>query len=83
MVGAKGALEEVRWKDLRVGDIVKISKGEPLPADLVQLASSEEQGNSYIDTCDLDGETNLKIKSSLSVTVHATSPTAATACTRP
>ena len=79
MVGAKGALEEVRWKDLRVGDIVKISKGEPLPADLVQLASSEEQGNSYIDTCDLDGETNLKIKSSLSVTVHATSPTAASA----
>lgn len=62
------------WKDIKVGDIIKVHKGEPLPADVVQLSSSEEQGTSYIDTCDLDGETNLKIKSSLSLTVHATKP---------
>ena len=150
------------WKDLRVGDIVWIKKGQEVPADLVQLSSSDEQaahgfflrlkihplcdpfpsfslhlffspafppsppspslghlfarslsvlppslplpslppslslaqvstsvtklvvsdasfllcsgqGVSYVDTCNLDGETNLKIKSSLSVTNFANS----------
>jgi phospholipid-transporting ATPase len=74
VVGERGAMAKKAWKDLRVGDIIKVSKGEPLPADVVQLSSSEDQGSSYIDTCDLDGETNLKIKSSLSTTVHATKP---------
>ena len=71
VVCQRGAIENRSWKDLKVGDIVRVNRGQPLPADVVQLSSSEEQGNSYIDTCDLDGETNLKIKSSLSVTVHA------------
>jgi magnesium-transporting ATPase (P-type) len=31
------------------------------------------QGISYIDTCNLDGETNLKIKTSLNVTNFANS----------
>lgn len=57
------------WRDLRVGDIVWIKKGAEVPADVVQLASSEEEGGSYVDTCNLDGETNLKIKSSLAATV--------------
>ncbi len=31
------------------------------------------QGGSYIDTCNLDGETNLKIKTSLTITRDCTS----------
>jgi len=30
------------WRDLRVGDIVWIKKGSEVPADVVQLSSSEE-----------------------------------------
>ncbi|EKX35443.1 hypothetical protein GUITHDRAFT_146465 [Guillardia theta CCMP2712] len=53
------------WKELVVGTMVKVGKDEPLPADVVVLCSSEEGGACYIDTCDLDGETNLKLKSSV------------------
>lgn len=32
------------------------------PADLLLISSSEPQGMTYIETSNLDGETNLKIK---------------------
>ena len=50
------------WKDVKVGDIVKILKNEYFPADLILLSSSDENGISYIETKSLDGETNLKHK---------------------
>ena len=51
-----------------VGDVVKCSNGEFFPADLVLLTSSEAQGMCYIETSNLDGETNLKVKQCLDVT---------------
>uniref|UniRef100_A0A803QJ41 Phospholipid-transporting ATPase n=1 Tax=Cannabis sativa TaxID=3483 RepID=A0A803QJ41_CANSA len=62
------AFHETRWKKLRVGDIVKVHKDQYFPADLLLLSSSYEDGICYVETMNLDGETNLKLKHSLEVT---------------
>ncbi|EGC32029.1 hypothetical protein DICPUDRAFT_49817, partial [Dictyostelium purpureum] len=55
------------WKDLGEGDIVLIEDGQQFPTDLIILASSGESspGHCYIETSNLDGETNLKYKQAL------------------
>ncbi|XP_042474328.1 probable phospholipid-transporting ATPase 4 isoform X1 [Zingiber officinale] len=57
------------WQKLRVGDIVKVEKDQFFPADLLLLSSSYEDGICYVETMNLDGETNLKVKRSLEVTL--------------
>uniref|UniRef100_A0A7N9AKL4 Phospholipid-transporting ATPase n=1 Tax=Mastacembelus armatus TaxID=205130 RepID=A0A7N9AKL4_9TELE len=51
-----------------VGDIVKVTNGQHLPADMVIVSSSEPQAMCYTETSNLDGETNLKIRQGLSLT---------------
>jgi phospholipid-translocating ATPase len=43
-----------------VGDIVRLSCDEMIPADILVLRSSDENGLCFIDTQNLDGEANLK-----------------------
>lgn len=50
----------MKWRDVRVGDLVHLSNNEAVPADMVLLHSSNPLGFCYLDTCNLDGETNLK-----------------------
>ncbi|CAH0721386.1 unnamed protein product, partial [Brenthis ino] len=57
-----GRWQSIRWEKLQVGDICKVLNNQFFPADLVLLASSEPQGISFIETSNLDGETNLKIR---------------------
>ncbi|KAJ2950446.1 hypothetical protein O0L34_g8688 [Tuta absoluta] len=57
-----GAWQTVRWEGLQVGDICKVLNNQFFPADLILLSSSEPQGISFIETSNLDGETNLKIR---------------------
>jgi magnesium-transporting ATPase (P-type) len=51
-----------KWKDIQVGDIVKVENKDSFPADIVMISTSEPQGLCYVETSNLDGETNLKIK---------------------
>ncbi len=57
-----GKFESKQQKEIRVGDIVKCLNNEFFPADLVILNSSGRKGICYIETKNLDGETNLKHK---------------------
>lgn len=68
--GGTGQLESVRWRDLRVGDVVKVEKDAFFPADLLFLSSSSEEASCYVETMNLDGETNLKVRRALEQTLQ-------------
>ena len=53
------------WKNLRVGQIVQVLQDQYFPADLALLRSANANGIAYVETKNLDGETNLKHKSAL------------------
>ena len=55
-----------KWKDVFVGNILKVKKGEYFPADCVLISSTDRKTHGcYIETKNLDGETNLKLKTSV------------------
>ncbi|XP_069487816.1 phospholipid-transporting ATPase VD [Ambystoma mexicanum] len=48
------------WKNVNVGDFVRLQCDEFIPADMVLLYSTDPDGICHIETSSLDGETNLK-----------------------
>ena len=70
-----GDFEELRWCELEVGNVVLLNSNEQVPADLVILATGENDYLCYIETSNLDGESNLKIRNGVPVTAKIfTSP---------
>jgi phospholipid-transporting ATPase len=51
---------KVNWSDLHVGTLIKVEKNEFFPCDVLIVNTSEPKGVCYIETKNLDGETNLK-----------------------
>ncbi|KAI0071851.1 phospholipid-translocating P-type ATPase [Panus rudis PR-1116 ss-1] len=58
------------WEDVRVGDIVKIMDNDSIPADILICATSEDENVAFVETKNLDGETNLKSRTASPVLTH-------------
>lgn len=58
-------LETISSQDICVGDIIRIQNGQQIPADLVLISTSHDEGLCYVETSNLDGETNLKVRKAL------------------
>ena len=61
----KARFKKDYWKNVQVGDFVRIYGEEQIPADVVILSTSDPDGACYIETKNLDGETNLKVRQAL------------------
>lgn len=71
--GGSSRWERTLWKKLEVGDIVLLRDDDQVPADIVVLSTSDPDGMCYLETKNLDGETNLKPRKSVKATSNMTS----------
>lgn len=63
-----GEFRKKAWKNLKYGDIVKVMKDEEFCADLVLVCAKDDI--IFVDTMNLDGETNLKPKVVCNENIH-------------
>uniref|UniRef100_A0A2P2MFY6 Phospholipid-transporting ATPase n=1 Tax=Rhizophora mucronata TaxID=61149 RepID=A0A2P2MFY6_RHIMU len=54
--------QQKKWKEIHVGEIIKVHANETLPCDMVLLSTSDPTGVAYVQTINLDGESNLKTR---------------------
>ncbi|KAJ4970123.1 hypothetical protein NE237_003222 [Protea cynaroides] len=62
LVLQSGRFRMKKWKKIRAGEVVKLCANESIPSDMVLLATSDPSGIAYIQTINLDGESNLKTR---------------------
>ncbi|KAL1664577.1 hypothetical protein GGF50DRAFT_101685 [Schizophyllum commune] len=58
------------WEDIRVGDFILIRDNDAVPADVLICATSEDENVAYVETKNLDGETNLKSRHAVPSLTH-------------
>jgi len=58
----KPIVSSISWRQVKTGQILKVKKNEFFPADLILLASAAPKNICFVETKNLDGETNLKHK---------------------
>ena len=58
------------WEDTVVGDFVKVLDNESVPADIIICSTSEDENVAYVETKNLDGETNLKSRHAVPTLTH-------------
>jgi phospholipid-translocating ATPase len=61
-------VRRVKSEDLKVGQIVRVLNGDRIPADMVILHSDAPQGEVFIKTDQLDGETDWKLRKAVKLT---------------
>ncbi|KAH9606304.1 hypothetical protein KSS87_020637 [Heliosperma pusillum] len=57
-----GQFQLKKWKLIQVGEVIKLSSNQTLPCDIVLLSTSDPTGVAYVQTINLDGESNLKTR---------------------
>ncbi|GJP62217.1 hypothetical protein CLOP_g19305 [Closterium sp. NIES-67] len=57
---------DATWQSIRVGELVHVRGDSTVPCDIVLLASSDLSGRAFVETMNLDGETNLKTRYAVS-----------------
>lgn len=61
-----GELIDVEWQHLVVGDVVKLKNDDFIPADIIVISSSDEKNSRcYIETSNMDGESDYKPRKGL------------------
>ena len=63
-----GLFTDRKSSQLRVGDILLIRQNQRIPADLVLLYATEKNGQVFIRTDQLDGETDWKMRKAIRIT---------------
>lgn len=58
------------WEDTAVGDFVKVLDNESIPADILICSTSEDENVAFVETKNLDGETNLKSRNAVPALAH-------------
>lgn len=55
---------ELKWQHVSMGDLIEVRKDEEIPADMLLLYAEDHNSSPldlvFIDTINLDGESNLK-----------------------